>query len=98
METVPIISIELSQMRHTIRTAVNERLLKMDTALQAALEKTITVENVSAILEREVRAGLELAIAEGVRSHFSYGGAGRKMVQDEIVTRLKNFKLVPEDE
>lgn len=81
---IPIITLQIEGMKHTIRTALMEQALKLDAGVQAALEKLCTEENISQIVHEEARRQLEAALKEEVRNFFSFNEGGRIAVREAV--------------
>ena len=82
-----LVTIEIDGIRHRMGQMLNGFREKQNDAIQAALEKALTVENVQAVLERTAEQEIKAAIAEEVSALYRYG-KGRKALRDAIEKAL----------
>jgi len=85
---VPIITLQVEGMKNTIKTALMEQVVAMDSAVQAALDKLCTEEQVAAIVEQEARRQIDAALKEEVQNFFRWNNAGRAAVRQAVHEHL----------
>lgn len=85
----PIIKFEIESIKHTLATAINDHLLKLDQEFKVALDKECDPDNIRRILEDQVSKSVEERIREEVDNFFKYG-EGKKIVQQKVIERLKS--------
>lgn len=76
MMDIPIISLEIQDMKSTIK---------------AALDKLCTEENVARIVEDEARRQIEAALKEEVGNFFHWSSAGRAAVREAVHEHLSRM-------
>jgi hypothetical protein len=81
---IPIIKIEFESMRQSLRIAMTEQMVTMDSNIKEAIDKYCTVENLQYIINSEVMRSVNEAVKEEVQSLFKYSGAGRKAIREQI--------------
>lgn len=91
---LPIITLEIQGMKHTIRTALMQEAAALDKGVQAALDKLCTEENVARIVEDESRRQIEAALKEEVQNFFRWSNAGRAAVREAVHEHLA--RMYPE--
>lgn len=87
MNGIPIIKIEFESMRHSLRVAMTNHMVKLDSDVQAAIDRYCTSENLQAIIDASVRESVNVAVKEEVQSLFRYSGPGREAIRQEIMKR-----------
>lgn len=84
MSGIPIIRLELQQMRSTVHMALLEHQALMDEQIKIALDAALQPEAVQRVLSEAVRSSVNAAISEEVRSAFQYSGPGRKALREAV--------------
>ena len=79
MSTFPLIRFEIEGMRHSLRIALMEHQVKMDSDMRAAIDAYCTPENIARIIRESAWRILDVVIKEEVDRFFRYGD-GRKAV------------------
>lgn len=95
---IPIITLELQGMKHTIKAALMREVAAIDASVQAALERLCTEENVAGIVESEARRQIEEALKEEVRNFFRWNEAGRQAVRQAVHEHLERMYPTPTTE
>ena len=85
---LPIVRLEVENMRHTIQVALSQYLTQMDTDIQASLDSVCTPENVTRIVKETAEREIEGVIREEMQKFFRYG-KGRAAVQDAVKAILE---------
>lgn len=85
---VPIITLTVEGMKHTVHKALMQHQLAIDAAVQAALDKLCTEERVAAIVQEEARLHIEATLKEEVRHFFNWNRAGRIAIREAVHQRL----------
>lgn len=91
---IPVITLEIQGMKHTIKTALMREAAAIDSGVQAALDKLCTEENVARIVEDEARQQIESALKEEVKNFFRWSNAGRAAVREAVHEHLS--RMYPE--
>lgn len=86
---MPIVRFEIESIKHTLATAIDSHLLKLDQDFKVALDKECDPDNIRRILEDQVSKSVEERIREEVDNFFKYG-EGKKIVQQKVIERLKS--------
>lgn len=84
---VPIIRLELTNMRESILYAFNARQAQQDADVRAAIDRFCSEGNVQRILDAAVSEHLTRAIKDEVQRFYSYG-EGRELVKKLVQERL----------
>ncbi len=85
---IPIISLEVQGMKHTMKLALMEHAALLDKSIQQAVEDYCTEGNIQAIVQREARLQLDAALKEEVRRFFDWSGQGRAAVREAVMEAL----------
>ena len=89
MDTIPIIRLEVSRMRHVLQVALLEHSAAMDADMQHAIEQFCTPENIHKIIHEAADGILNTIIKEEVQNFFRFGD-GRGIVAEAVKTKLLN--------
>lgn len=93
---IPIITLEIQGMKQTIKTALMQEAAALDNAVQAALDKLCTEEQIAAIVERTARGEIEAALKEEVQNFFRWNNAGRAAIREAVNEHLA--RMYPESD
>lgn len=93
---IPIITLEIQGMKHTIKTALMQEAAALDNGVQAALEKLCTEDNIARIVEDEARRQIEAALKEEVSNFFRWTNSGRAAVREAVHEHLS--RMYPESD
>ena len=86
---VPIIKLEVSAMKHTILTALQEHAALMDSSIQAAVEEFCRPDNIDFIVRQQAKQALECAVKDEVRNYFRrFNENGRLAVREAVIAYL----------
>jgi hypothetical protein len=85
---IPIISLEVQGMRHTMKLALMEHAALLDKSIQQAVEDYCTEGNIHAIVRREANLQLDAALKEEVKRFFDWSGQGRAAVREAVMEAL----------
>ncbi len=85
---IPIISLEVQGMKHTMKLALMEHAALLDKSIQQAVEDYCTEGNIQAIVQREARLQLDAALKEEVKRFFDWSGQGRAAVREAVMEAL----------
>jgi hypothetical protein len=85
---IPIIKLEVENMRHTMAFALSKYATELDEILQAALVVYCTPENLERVIQSEATKVLDQVIKEEVENWFMYG-EGRKVIKEAIEKKLR---------
>ncbi len=88
---IPIITLEVERMKHTICVALAEHTVAMDSNVQAAIEAYCTDENIAAIVRRAAMEAIDAAVKEEVRSFFQWNKPGRQAVREAVFQYLDEW-------
>ena len=86
---IPIIRLEVENMRHTLAVAMSEYTLKLDDMLQDAINAYCTPENIKAIVYEEAHRQLHSIIQHSVREWFVYSDEGQKLIKQAVAEKLR---------
>lgn len=81
---VPIIRLEFETMKETIRFAMTQQMARIDTDINAAIDRYCTSENLQALIDDTVRQSVNQAVKEEIQSLFRFNGHGRMAINDAI--------------
>jgi|VirMetMinimDraft_7_1064189.scaffolds.fasta_scaffold327519_2 SpoVK/Ycf46/Vps4 family AAA+-type ATPase len=94
---IPVIRLEIQNMKYAIQTALTQHAAQMDADIQAAVESYCTAENISRVVREAARSALQEAIRSEVDKFFRYGN-GREAVAAAVKESiLKNQTYTPID-
>ncbi len=82
--SLPIISLEVQGMKHTMKMMLAKEAALLDASLQRAVEEFCTEENLNNIVRKEAMRQLEEAVKQEVRNFFSFNAAGRLAVREAV--------------
>lgn len=85
---IPIVKLELENMRQTLRVALLDHSALLSDTIQKAVDAFCTPENLEHIIYLETRTVLTQVIKEEVKNWFVYG-EGRKVIKAEVIKRLE---------
>ena len=85
---VPIIRLEVEGIKYTMQRALMEHAVAVDESIQKAIDNYCTESNINAIVMKEAKLRLELALKEEVQNFFSYSGVGRAAVRAAVIETL----------
>lgn len=94
---IPIISLEVQGMKHTIKMALMEHAALLDTAVQEALDKLCTEEQISRVVHEEARRQIDAALKQEVQNFFNWNSAGRMAVRQAVHEHLSQMYPTDED-
>jgi hypothetical protein len=87
---LPIITLEVAGIRHTMKTMLAQHAAQMDEDIKAAVDGYCTPENLASVVQRAARQALDTAVREEIDKFFRYGD-GRKAVaaavKDSILSK-----------
>lgn len=84
MHNIPVITIRIEQMQHTLKAMLSEHAAALDEQTQIALEKALNPASIQRVLDEEVLNAVNRTLSEEVRSLFDYFGAGRVAIREAI--------------
>ena len=80
----PIVRIEFESMKHSLKVALGEHICKLDTDIQDALDKYCSKENMSYLINKEVKQAVDIAVKEEIVRMFQWNSHGRAAIRAEI--------------
>ena len=94
---IPIVRLEVEQMKHSILMACSEYAVQMDADIQAAVEEACKPEHISAVIRKYAHEEIDNAIKEEIKQFYRYGD-GRKVVKEVVGAMLsERLKEDPND-
>lgn len=87
---IPIIRLELDNLRHSIQLALSNHSLNIDEQVKKAIDQFATEENLAAIIGAEVRKAISSAVSEEVQRFFMYTGRGRMVIREAVTEYLND--------
>ena len=87
MAQFPVISLELEGMRHSLKVALSEYAVQMDSQLQAAVDSYCEPTHLKAVISTIVANEIDRAVKEEVERFFRYGN-GRYQVREAVNAQL----------
>lgn len=84
---VPIISLEVQGMRHTIKVALDRHSAEMDQYIQEALDRYCEPNNIQAVVHQAATRAIDAAVKTSIEHFFRYG-KGRAVVKEVVEQRL----------
>lgn len=84
----PIISFEISQMRHTLKTMLSQHTMQMDSDLQAAVDAYCAEGNLKSIINKQVRQCMNEVVTSEIKAFFGYSGKGRAVIREAVLEHL----------
>lgn len=89
MSSMPIIRFELEGMRQAIVIALSDYMVRMDSDIQAAIDRVMTPENIAAVIEDTAKREIDAAIQSEIQSFFRFGN-GRDIIKKAVADQLEN--------
>ena len=89
MSELPIIRLEMQQMKHTIITALTSHQLQINQYVDVTLQRAIDEFDYDSVVKQSV----DEAITDAIKSYFKYGD-GRKVIEAAV----KQALMIREDE
>lgn len=86
---MPIIKLEVEQMKHFMMVALSEYTTQIDETLKLSIEAYCTPENLQRVIGEEVQRTLNLVIREQVKNWFTFG-EGHRVVKEAVEQKLKD--------
>ncbi len=88
--SVPIIRLQVENLKHTMFLALTEHAALMDKSIQQAVEEFCTDGHIDAIVRREAQLQLDAVVKEEVGSFFR-NGPGRAAVRQAVTEALEQW-------
>jgi hypothetical protein len=85
---MPIITLKVEHMRHTMAMMLTEYQAQFDEHLQAAVNRFCSPENLKRIIGEAVDSEMKVVIETEVRNFFQYG-KGREAIKRAVVGKLE---------
>lgn len=79
LKSYPIVSLQIENMRHVVKTAITEHQAQVDADVQKALDAACSPENLSRVIHEATISTVSQVIEEEVKAFFQYGD-GRKAI------------------
>ena len=89
MDGVPIIKIEVEQMRHTILAAFAERTLNFSSELQLALDRACSPDAIQQTIDKAARDAVHTSIDTAVRRWWSTSETAQELIKQAVTKRLE---------
>ncbi len=89
MNSLPIITLSVDQIRHSMKIALSEYTAQLDSHLQEAIERFCTPENLRRIVETEAAQTLDQVLREEVKRWFITGD-GRQVIRAAVEKKLSD--------
>lgn len=86
---MPVISLEVDQMKHTLVIAMRQYTNQLNEILRASIEAYCTQDNLRRVIEEETRRTLEAVLREEVKNWFLHG-EGREVIKKAIEQKLRD--------
>lgn len=91
MNNLPIITLEVERMKHTLHCALAEHASLMSTSVKEAIDTYCTPENINVVVQQEVKRQLDTAVKEEIRSFFAGSTLGRLAVKEAVYEHMNNW-------
>lgn len=92
MNGMPIITLQVEQMKYTVAAALSEHTAMMDELVQRALNESLTPENIEGVIRRTVKSCVDTAVSEEIQSFFHYSAPGRAAIREAVQKHMnKHF-------
>jgi len=88
---IPIITIQVERMRHTLQMALMEHSKLLGDEMQKAVDEAVQPEAIAYLMRKQVEEHLNLAVKEEVRRFFSYTGPGREAIKLAVYKHLEEL-------
>lgn len=86
---IPIVTIQVDRMRHTLQMALMEHSKLLGDEMQKAVNEAVQPEAIAYILRKEVEDHLNRAVKEEVRNFFNYSAPGRQAIKQAVYEHLE---------
>lgn len=86
---IPIISLELSAMKLSVKHAITQRQLDLDAMLTRALDEYLTPDNIEQVIRAQTVGAIDAVVREEVDRFYRIGG-GRARIAAEVRRRLED--------
>lgn len=86
----PILTLEIENMRQSVKTAFGGYLDEFRLAIEKELERICTDSYINAFLHEEVEKLLNQTMNEEIRSYFEYG-EGRRKIRKVVESKMNAF-------
>ena len=84
MHDMPIIRLELRQMKATVHSVLTQHTALVDEQIKAALDAALHPDAVQVVISAAVKTAVDEAISEEIRNAFRYGSHGRKAIREAV--------------
>lgn len=91
---IPVVSLTVDGMRHTVQKAFTQHLLDIDTDVQAALAEVTKPDHLRAVLAQEMANIVREEMRYWVRDYLK-NEQGREQIKRFILKRLESMVLKP---
>ena len=85
---IPIIRLEVEGIKYTMQRVLMEHAVAVDESIQKAIDEYCTENNINAVVMREAKHRLDMALKEEVQNFFGYSGVGRAAVRAAVIETL----------
>lgn len=82
-----IIKLEVGRLKQTIQVAMSQYTEDLTDIVQKGVDKYCTVENLTALIDKEVKSVINITVKEEIHRFYRYG-EGSKVVKEAIRARL----------
>lgn len=85
---MPVLSLELSGMKHTVLQALTREAALLDTMLREAVDKFCTEGHLRQVVNTTVRDVMNEAVKEEIQRFFRYSRPGRQAIREAVLEHL----------
>ena len=90
MNALPIITLQVQQMKHTVAAVLAEHTAMLDQQVQLAIDDALQPENVEGVIRRTVQSCVNEAVTQEIQSFFLYSNPGRKAIKEAVLEHLES--------
>jgi hypothetical protein len=84
MNSLPIISLEIRQMKHTVQTMLMEHAAMLDKQVNDAINLALSDGAIDQMIKETVKAEINSAVKSEIQDQFRYSAPGREAIRQAI--------------
>jgi hypothetical protein len=88
---MPIISLEISSMRHTVKAMLSEHAAKLDADIQRAVDSALTSEAIAHVIQNTVHECIKAAVKDEIIDCFRYSKPGRQAIREAVQSHMNEY-------
>ncbi len=97
MTNLPIITLQIEQMKRTVSAMLSEHTAMLDEQVNIALERALEPEQITLVIRRTVEDAVNAAVSEEIQNFFRYSNPGRQAIREAVLAHLNEYWAARDD-